>query len=102
MLRFCSGFTKHELKLQTFLLSQNTQGEENTEVDKDLHIVEEIKNIVEPRKGSWRLRVKWQGSDVETNEPLTNFETHEDCEFLFNWFLITFFCITLPLSAQLV
>ena len=82
MLRFCSGFTKHELKLQTFLLSQNTQGEENPEVDKDLHNVEEIKHIVEPKKGSWRLRVKWQGSDVETDEPLTNLKTHEDCEFL--------------------
>ena len=47
MLRFCSGFIKHELKLQTFMLSQNTQGEENTEVDEDLHIVEEIKKIAE-------------------------------------------------------
>ena len=48
--RFCSEFTKHELKLQTFLLSQNTQGEENSEVDEDLHIVEEIKTNVETKK----------------------------------------------------
>ena len=41
MLRFCSGFTKHELKLQTFLLSQNTQGEENSGVYDDLHKVPE-------------------------------------------------------------
>ena len=36
MYRFCSEFTKHELKLQAFLLSQNTQGEDNSTVDKDL------------------------------------------------------------------
>ena len=48
----------------------------------DLHIVEEIKEIVELKKASWKLRVKWQGSDDETDEPLTNIKTHEDCEFL--------------------
>ena len=82
MYRFCSEFTKHELKLQAFLLSQNTQGEENSEVDEDLHIVEEIKKIVEIKKRSWKLRVKWQGSDDETDELLTNLKTHEDCGFL--------------------
>ena len=84
---FCFEFKKHDLKLQTFILSQNTQGEEISgkqegKVDDDQHIVEEIKGIIEAKKGSWKLRVKWQGSDEETNKPVTNFKTHEDCEFL--------------------
>ena len=79
--RFCSEFTNHELKLQTFCCHKNTQGEENTEIDNDLHIVEEIKGIGKV-KGTWKLTVKWQGSDDETEELLVNFKQHDKCECL--------------------
>ena len=49
----------------------------------DEYTVEEIKGIVQVRKTStFKLRVKWEGHDDVTEEPLRNLREHKDCECL--------------------
>ena len=89
---FCSDFTNHELTLQTACCQKNTQGEENSGIGDDKFIVEQIKGMVQVKKGTFKLRVKWQGYDDETDEPLVNIREHEECECC-NQFSHPFFCL---------
>ena len=89
---FCSDFTNHELTLQTACCQKNTQGEENPGIGDDKFIVEQIKGMVQVKKGTFKLRVKWQGYDDETDEPLVNIREHEECECC-NQFSHPFFCL---------